>query len=111
MGKGEDLHHRATGLPSGLAGQHGLECPRIGRPRKQAVAVDQAEERHRLAPQRVDDVAVVDHVTVPPVGLPPPPRQRELMGAAEIDLEPVVMEPDPQPVADQTRGHAVEHLA
>ena len=33
------------------------------------------------------------------------------MRAAEIDLEPIVIQAHPQAVADQARGHAVEHLA
>ena len=38
-------------------------------------------------------------------------RQRHLLRAAEIDLEAIVIEADTQPVADQARGHAIEHLA
>jgi hypothetical protein len=59
----------------------------------------------------MDHVPVVDHVAVPAVGLPAPASQRELVGAAEENLEPVIEQPDPQAVADQARGHAVEHLA
>ena len=33
------------------------------------------------------------------------------MRAAEKDLDPVVVEPRPQPVADEARGHGVEHVA
>ena len=33
------------------------------------------------------------------------------MGAADEDVEPIVEEAHPEPVADQARGHGVEHLA
>jgi hypothetical protein len=50
-------------------------------------------------------------MTVLAVGARPAARQRHLVRAAEMDVEPVVMQPDAQAVADQARGHAVEHLA
>ena len=34
----------------------------------------------------------------------------KLHGAADEQVEAIIMEPQPQPVADQPRGHGVEHL-
>jgi hypothetical protein len=100
-----------AGQTVGQTGAQGLEGAGVGRPGEQHVAVDQAEQRHRLAPQRVDDVPIIDDVAVAAIRARPAAGQRELVGAAEVDLEPVVEQPDPEPVPDQARGHAVEHLA
>ena len=78
---------------------------------EELVAVDQAHQRHRLAPERMDHMPVVDDMTVLAIGMSAAARQRHLMGAAEIDLEPVVIEARPQPVTDQARRHAIEYLA
>ena len=55
-----------------------LEGALVGRTREELVAVDQVEQRHRLAAQGVDDVAVVDDVTALAVRhrLAAPQRQR-----------------------------------
>ena len=45
-------------------GQQRLEGAGIGAAREQLVAIDQIEQRHRLAAQRMDDVPVVDDVAV-----------------------------------------------
>ena len=41
----------------------------------------------------------------------PPARQGQREGAAEIDLEAIVIEADPQPMANQATGHAIEDVA
>ena len=46
------------------SGEQRLERPLIGTAREQLVAVDQTEQRHRLASQRMDDVAIVDDMAV-----------------------------------------------
>ena len=45
------------------------------------------------------------------VALHAPSRQRHQVGATEKEVEPIIVETDPQAVADETRGHRVEHAA
>jgi len=58
----------------------------------------------------VDDVTVVDHVAMLAAGLgrSTAPQGQE-PGRAEEAFEPVVVEVNIQPVADQTRGNGVEN--
>ena len=78
---------------------------RAGRGRRARAA------RHGLGPERVDDVAVVDDMGAAAVAVAAAARQGHQMRAAEEDLEPVVVEAHPQPVADEARGHGVEDPA
>ena len=71
------------------------------------------EQRGGLAAERMDDMAVVDDMQGA-VGRAtalerPPACQRRHQGAAQQAFQPVVVEPDAQPVADQARRHRVEH--
>jgi len=75
------------------------------------VAINQSHQRHWLLSQRMDDVVVVEHMTVAAAGRGPPAWQRLQKGGAEIELEPVVVEPHPQPVPDQPGRDGVEHLS
>ena len=56
----------------------------------------------------MDDVAVVDDMGAAAVAVAAAARQGHQMRAAEEDLEAVVVDAHPQPVADQARGHGVE---
>ena len=53
---------------------------------------------------------VIDDMTVRAIALRASARQRHEMGAADEQVEPVIVEPDPQPVSDQPRRHGVEHF-
>ena len=85
----------------------------VGVAGEQLVTVDQVEECAGLAAERVYDVAVVHDMQGAMGRAPalerPPSGQRQDDGAAEQAFEPVVVEADPQPVADQARWHGVEH--
>jgi hypothetical protein len=59
----------------------------------------------------VDHVAVVHHVAVPSTAATASTRQGQHRALPEKALQAIVVEPHPQPVADQPRGHGVEHLA
>ena len=56
-------------------------------------------------------MAVVHDLIVSPVRMGAPARQGEQMAAADEDVEAVVVEAHAQTMADQARGHGVEHLA
>ena len=51
--------------------------------REQLIAIDQIEERHRLAAQRMDDVMVVDHMAMLAAALrrPAAPQGQQLRRA------------------------------
>jgi hypothetical protein len=77
--------------------------------REQLIAIDQIEERHRLAAQRMDDVMVVDHMAMLAAALrrPAAPQGQQLRRAKKA-FEPIVIEVNIEAVADQARGNAVE---
>ena len=85
VGQGQQADHGAAGASGGQLGGSASKARAIGRPGEELVAVDQVEQRHRLAAQRVDDVPVVDDMAVLAAGDGPAARQRQLMAAAEID--------------------------
>jgi len=106
----QQADHSAAGLPLAVLGQQRFECAGIGTAREQLIAIDKVEQRHRLPAQRVDDVTVVDHVAMLAAGLgrSAAPQGQE-PGRAEEAFEPVVVKVNIEPVADQTRGNAVEN--
>lgn len=79
--------------------------------REELIAIDEVQERHRLAAERMDHMAIVDDLAVLAVGMGPPAGQRHQGSAADEHLEPVVIEADAQAMPDQSRGDGVEDLA
>lgn len=59
VGERQQIDHEATGLPLRQPGQEHLEGAPVGVTGKELVSIDQAEQRHRLLAQRMDDMAVV----------------------------------------------------
>lgn len=53
----------------------------------------------------------VDDLVVPATWLRPAPGQLQQMRAAHEDIQPVIEQAHAQPVADQTGGRGMEHLA
>ena len=82
----------------------------VGVAREELVTVDEAQQRHRFAPQGVDHVAIIDDMRVLAGGIGPSTDQGHQRRAADEQIEAVVIQPDPQAVADQPRWHGVEHL-
>ena len=80
--------------------------------REQLIAKDQIDERHGLLAQRMDDVMVVDDMAMlaAPLRRPAAPQGQQSRGAEEA-VEPVIIEVDMEPVADQARGNAIEDAA
>ena len=103
--------HDAAGLPFRQLFKQSIEGLPVCLARKEPVTIDKVEQRHRLAAQRMDDMPVIDDLVVLARGMGPPARQRHEMGAADEDIEPVIVEAHPEPVSNQARGHGVEYLA
>ena len=80
----------------------------IGAAREELLTIDQIEQRHRLAAQGMDDVPIIDHMTAFAAGMRSP--QRDQRRRAEETFEPIVIQPHAKPMADQARGHRIEHL-
>ena len=56
----------------------------------------------------MDHMAVIHDVAAPLVAISPAARQGHEMGGSEVKVEPVIMPPDAQAVADQAGRHGVE---
>jgi hypothetical protein len=88
-----------------VTGEQCLEDALVSRARKQLIPIDQVEKRHRLPAQRMDDMTVVDHMTVlVTVSRRSATPQRKDLRGAEKALEPVIVETHIEVVADQLRG-------
>ena len=87
-----------------------VKCPAIRFSRKDLVAVDEIHQRHGFAPQAVNDVPIVDDVSVLAVAGCSSATERHETRRAEEEIEPVVIQADPQPVADEARRDRVEDL-
>ena len=111
MREREQVDHEAACLLLGQLLEEGVEGSAIGFAREEPVAVDEVEERHRLAAQGMDHVPVIDDLIVLAVRMRAPARQRHEMRAADEQVEPIVVEAHPQSMADQARWDRVEHLA
>ncbi len=111
VGEDEQADHRAAGLALGPADDQGVPGPGEGGTRPGGVAVGEADEGAGLGAQRVQHVAVVDHVDAPPVRARAPPRQGQQVRAPEVGLEPFLVDPQPQAPADQAGRDGVEDAA
>src|SRR5262249_20378168 len=77
--------------------------------RKQLVAIDQIEKRHRFSAQRMDYVMIVNHMVMLLAALwRPAASQGQELRRAEKAFKPVVVEPHAKMMADQTRRNGVE---
>ena len=100
MRQREQADHRLAGAPRVTGGEPALPGQAIGRTREQRVAVDEVPQRHGLAAKAVDHVPIVDDVTVPPLAPAAAAPQGEHLALAEEAFQAVIVEADPQPVAD-----------
>lgn len=78
---------------------------------EKTVAVDGAGERHRLALEGVDDVAVVDDVHAAPVAAAAGTLMGDDVGVAKEGFDAIVVDVDAQAMTDQPARRAVEHAA
>jgi hypothetical protein len=111
VGQTEQFNHALACLALRELLEQTIEGQSIGLARKDLIAVDQVEQRHGLAAQRVDDVPVVDDVTVFAIGARTAALQRHQGRAAQEQFQPVVIQPHAQSMTDQPRRDGIEHLA
>src|SRR5262249_33216661 len=111
MRKEEQPDHRATRVPLVALSQQRLESARIGLPREQMITIDKIEQRHRLFPQRMNHVPVIDDITafVAFLGSPAAPQSQNPRRAEEA-FEPVVVEMHTEVMTDEPRGDGIEHF-
>src|SRR5271163_227547 len=104
-------HHDAAGRPLTETREQGLERQSEHPAREELVAIDQVEQRHRLAAQRMDDVTIIDDMAMSAARLGAAAPQGENRRRALKAFEPIIVQMHPQPLADQSRGNRVEHFA
>ena len=59
----------------------------------------------------MDHVPIIDDLVVLAAGMRPSTRQGDQMRTADEQVEAIVVEPHPQTMTNQARGHRVEYLA
>ncbi len=111
VSQGEEFDHGAAGLPLRQPLHEHVEGSSIGLARKEPVAIDEVQKRHRLATQRMNDMAIIDDLVVRAGWRGASPPQRHELRATDEDVQPVVEELYPEAVTDEARRHGVEHLA
>ena len=82
MSEGQNADHGPAGGAGREAGRERLEGSGVGLPGEELVAVDEPQQRHRLALQRVDDMPVVDDMTMLAMGMSSTSSQRHLRRTA-----------------------------
>lgn len=97
MGQGQQLDRDLAGLLVGKSVDENVEGSAIFLSRKQLVAIDKLEQRHRLFAQRMDDMPMIDDLVVLAVGMRTPSLERHQMCAADEDIETVVVKAHAQP--------------
>lgn len=71
-------------------------------PWEEFVAIAEVEKRHRLFSQGVDDVLVVDDLGTLASSVRSCSWQVHQVSAADEEFQAIVLETNPEPVADQT---------
>jgi hypothetical protein len=82
--------HDAAGRLLALTGEQRLEGAPVGAAWEHLLAIDQIEQRHRLAAQGMDDMPVIDHMAVFAAGIRPTTAQRHQRRRAEKAVEPII---------------------
>src|SRR5215467_4405420 len=110
MSKRQQSDDCAARLLLAVTGQQCFEGALIGAAREELLTIDQVEQGHWFAAQGMDDVPIIDYMTVFAAGMRSPAAQRDQRRRAEETFEPIVIQPHAKAMADQARGHRIEHL-
>ena len=88
-----------------------IEHVAVGLARPELISIHQVQQRHRLAPECVDHVPVIDDVTVLAVTAGAASYQGQHPRAADEQLHPVIVQARSRTVADEARGYGIKYLA
>lgn len=102
MSQRQKLDRHLAGAPVITMLPQGLEQTFVSCTREELVAINEIEERHRLAPQGMDDVPVIHDMTALALGHRPTAPQRHDRRDAKEAFEPVVEDAHTQAMADQS---------
>ena len=64
VGQRQEINHQAARRLFRKLFEQPIKCQPIGLAREQLLAIDEMEQRHRFAPQGMDDMAIVDDMAV-----------------------------------------------
>lgn len=90
--QGKQIDHDPACPPVRQLFAQAIEGSAVSLAREQSITVDQIEESHRLAPQGLDHVPIIDDLVVLAVWMRPPARQGNEMDAADEHVEAIVVE-------------------
>src|SRR5580658_2937518 len=88
-----------------------IEHVTVGLAGPQLISIYEVQQRHGLAPQRMDHVPIIDHMTVLAVAAGSTPYEREHARAADEQLHAIIKQARARTVADQPRGHRIKYLS
>src|SRR3546814_5267996 len=111
MREAKKLDHCPARDPFGEPLQQPIEHAPVGLAREELVAIDKIQQRHRFAPKRMDDMAIIDDMAMFAAAPGAAARKRKERSAAEEQLKPIVIKSHSQSLPDQPRRHGVEPLA
>src|SRR3546814_10710448 len=105
MREAKKLDHCPARDPFGEPLQQPIEHAPVGLAREELVAIDKIQQRHRFAPKRMDDMAIIDDMAMFAAALGAAARKRKERCAAEEQLKPIVVKTHSKSMAEPPRRH------
>ena len=96
----KQLDHEFAGATFGQPLAQIIEHVAVRLARPELISINQIQQRHRLATQRMDDVAIIDHMPVFSVPAGPAAGKTQHARAADEQFHPIIEHVCPQPVTD-----------
>src|SRR5256885_12538223 len=91
MSERQQSDDRAARLLLAVTGQQCFEGALISAAREELLTIDQIEQSHWLAAQGMDDVPIIDHMTVFAAGMSSPAAQGHQRCRAAKAFEPIIV--------------------
>src|SRR3546814_12844331 len=106
MREAKKLDHCPARDPFGEPLQQPIEHAPVGLAREELVAIDKIQQRHRFAPKRMDDMAIIDDMAMFAAAFGAAARKRKERCAAEEPLKPIaVKRPEERRVGKECVRH------
>src|SRR3546814_5237130 len=102
MREAKKLDHCPARDPFGEPLQQPIEHAPVGLAREELVAIDKIQQRHRFAPKRMDDMAIIDDMAMFAAAFGAAARKRKERCAAEEQLKPIVVKSHSQRSEEHT---------